>query len=257
MDTSRPAVLVTGGAKRLGGAIAQKFGEAGWHVIIHYHSSSDDAQELADTLPSSEIIQCDLADGDAAVRMVHDLSARTGNWQCLVNCASVFEYDDMRALDPALSHNAIQVNAITPARMAQAYLSAARTTSGACVINVTDMKIENTNPDFFSYTMSKNALHSAIGMLSKGRSNSADRIYGLAPGAILASHDQSEGETDISHKLNLLGRKTGADEIADAALFLAGRNLASGQTVFVDSGQHLLDQDRDVIYLARDRAMEG
>ena len=62
---------------------------------------------------------------------------------------------------------------------------------------------------------------------------------------------QSEEETEISHRMNLLGRKTGADEVADAALFLAAGHLASGQTLYIDSGQHLLSQPRDVIYLAR------
>jgi enoyl-[acyl-carrier-protein] reductase (NADH) len=57
--------------------------------------------------------------------------------------------------------------------------------------------------------------------------------------------------------MNLLKRKTGADEIAAAALFLANGALASGQTVFVDSGQHLLDQPRDVIWLARAAAADG
>ena len=59
--------------------------------------------------------------------------------------------------------------------------------------------------------------------------------------------------TLLSHRMNLLGRKTGPDEIADAALFLAHGHLASGQTLYVDSGQHLLSQPRDVIYLARER----
>ncbi|MCK9543130.1 MAG: oxidoreductase, partial [Novosphingobium sp.] len=91
-----------------------------------------------------------------------------------------------------------------------------------------------------------------VAMLSMGGIEPEDRIYGLAPGAILASHDQREEETERSHRMNLLGRKTGANEIADAALFLAEGWLASGETLFVDSGQHLLSQPRDVLYLARE-----
>tara|TARA_B100001146_G_scaffold87041_1_gene77246 strand:- start:231 stop:401 length:171 start_codon:yes stop_codon:yes gene_type:complete len=52
--------------------------------------------------------------------------------------------------------------------------------------------------------------------------------------------------------MNLLKRKTGRDEVAQAALFLAQGHLASGQTLYCDSGQHLLSQPRDVIYLARE-----
>jgi enoyl-[acyl-carrier-protein] reductase (NADH) len=91
-------------------------------------------------------------------------------------------------------------------------------------------------------------------MLRDGLARPEDRVYGLAPGAILASHDQSEAETDTSHVLNLLRRKTGSEEIADAMLFLAKGHLASGETLFIDSGQHLLNQKRDVIYLAREGA---
>jgi enoyl-[acyl-carrier-protein] reductase (NADH) len=99
--------------------------------------------------------------------------------------------------------------------------------------------------------MSKHALGSTIPLLTMARTDPRDRIYGLAPGAILASHDQAEEETEVSHRLNLLRRKTGADEIAEACLFLSQGWLASGETLFVDSGQHLLAQPRDVLYLAR------
>jgi NAD(P)-dependent dehydrogenase (short-subunit alcohol dehydrogenase family) len=78
-----------------------------------------------------------------------------------------------------------------------------------------------------------------------------DRVHALAPGAILPSHDQATEEAEVSHRMNPLGRRTSPREVADAALFLAEGPLASGQTLFVDSGQHLLSQPRDVMYLAR------
>ena len=105
--------------------------------------------------------------------------------------------------------------------------------------------------------MSKHALASTVPMLSKARRDPRDRVYGLAPGAILPSHDQSPAEAEVSHRLNLLRRKTAPDEVADAALFLSHGWLASGQTLFIDSGQHLLDQPRDVIYLAREGQSRG
>lgn len=247
-------VLITGAAKRVGAAIAQAFGEAGWHVVIHYGGSRDEAENLAASLPSAETMQCDLQDGDAATAMIQTIAKKHAEFHTLINCASVFEYDGVTELDPATNTKAMQINAVTPARMAQVFLAASRAQTGRCVIQVTDQKLENSNPDFFSYTMSKHALDATIGMLAKGAPSPHDRIYGLAPGAILASHDQSEAETEISHRLNPLQRKTGPDEIADTALFLARRHLRSGATIFVDSGQHLLDQPRDVIYLARETA---
>ena len=249
---TRPAVLVTGGATRIGAAITRRFAAAGWHVVIHYRSSAAAAEALAAALPSAEAIAFDLADDDAAVGAVTALAARLDDWRCLVNSASVFDYDGVTALDPATNRQAMQINALAPARLAQAFIAHANSAGLRSVIHVTDMKIENTNPDFFSYTMSKHALAATIGMLAKGNRADRVRVYGLAPGAVLASHDQREEETEISHRLNLLRRKTGADEIAQGALFLASGALASGQSLFIDSGQHLLDQPRDVIWLARE-----
>ena len=254
MTNDLPAALITGGAKRLGAAVARAFGEAGWHVVIHYGSSRDEAEALAATLPSAETVQCDLADGAAAVAMVEELASRLDNWQALVNCAAVFRPDDVTGLDPETNSRTMQINARTPTRMAQAYLANARANGGRRVIQFTDQKLANPNPDFFSYTMSKHALGATVPMLAMGAARPGDRVYALAPGAILASHDQSEDETEVSHRMNLLRRKTGPEEVAEAALFLAQGHLASGQTLYVDSGQHLLSQPRDVIYLARGEA---
>ncbi|MFL0671831.1 MAG: SDR family oxidoreductase [Erythrobacter sp.] len=255
---NRPAVLVTGGATRIGAALVRGFAAAGWHCVIHYRSSSGQADALAASLPSAEAIACDLADDEAAARMIRDLAARLPDWRCLINSASVFDYDGGRALDPAIYRAAMQINALAPARMSQAYLTSAQSAGTRTVIQITDMKLENPNPDFFSYTMSKHALAATIAMLAKGFAEDRQaRIYGIAPGAILASHDQREDETEISHRLNLLGRKTGPDEIVTAALFLASGVVKSGQSLFIDSGQHLLDQPRDVIWLAREQAAQA
>lgn len=248
----RPAVLITGGAKRIGAAIARTFGENGWHVVIHYGQSKAEAEALAAALPSAETICCDLADWNGGTAMVEQLAGRLDDWRVLVNCASVFKRDLASELDPALFDEAMQINAGTPARMTQAFLRHARARGGRRVIQVTDQKLVNPNPDFFSYTMSKHALDSTIRMLAMAQEDPCDRIYGIAPGAILASHDQSEAETERSHRMNLLGRKTGPDEIADAALFLSEGWLASGETLLIDSGQHLIPQDRDVLFLARE-----
>jgi NAD(P)-dependent dehydrogenase (short-subunit alcohol dehydrogenase family) len=248
---ARPAVLVTGGARRIGAAIASAFAAAGWHVVIHHGRSQDEAETLAASLASAETIGADLDDTAAAVTMIESLADRLADWRVLVNCASVFELDEATALDIPVFDRAMRINAAAPSLIAQTFLAQARSAGGRRVICVTDQKIANPNPDFFSYTMSKHALAAAVPMLSMARPSPEDRVYGLAPGAILASHDQAEAETERSHRMNLLARKTGADEVAAAALFLASGWLASGETLFVDSGQHLLAQPRDVLFLAR------
>lgn len=247
----RPAVLITGGARRIGGAIARAFGHAGWHVIIHHRDSHDEAEALAASLPSAETITCELADGDAATAMIADLAARLGDWRVLVNNASVFHHDTSDRLDPAVFAEAMAINAETPVRMAQAFLAHARASTGRRVIQLTDQKLVNPNPDFFSYTMSKHAVAATIPMLAMASADPRDRIYGLAPGASLPSFDQADEEHEVSGRLNLLQRLTDIGELAEAALWLAHGWLASGETLLVDSGLHLVPTPRDVLFMAR------
>jgi len=231
--------------------LARRFGEAGWHVVLHAGHSVSAAEEIAATLPSAEVVACNLIDGAVALDMVEDLAARLDDWRVLINCAAVFKPDSAEALNPAVFAEAMRVNAETPTRMSQAFLADARAKGGKRVIQFLDMKIANPNPDFFSYTMAKHALASTVKMLAMAQPDPSTRVYGLAPGAMLPSHDQVNEEHEISGRMNLLQRLTDPEELADAALFMAQGWLASGETLFVDSGQHLLSQPRDVLYLAR------
>lgn len=249
---TRPGVLVTGGAKRLGAAIVRRFADEGWHCVIHCNRSRAEAEELAAALPSAEVVACDLIDSEAAIAMIEDLAARLPDWRVLVNSASIFVPDEATGLDPETSRLSMRINAVSPVRMSQAFLVYARSKSGRRVIDLTDQKLANPNPDFFSYTMSKHALAATVPMLAMAASHGDDRVYGLAPGAILPSHDQSPQEAERSHVMNLLRRRTTPEEVADATFFLAQGWLASGQTLYVDSGQHMLAQPRDVLYLARE-----
>lgn len=246
-----PAVLITGAGKRIGAVLARAFGAAGWHVVIHVHHSPDAARALAAELPSAEVVQCDLLDGEAALAMVAGVAARLDDWRVLVNCAAVFRYDDGATIDPDVFAEAITVNAETPTRMAQAFLAQAKARGGKRVIQFLDQKLLNPNPDFFSYTMAKQAFASSVTMLAMAQEDPAHRVYGLAPGAMMASFDQREDEHEASGRMNLLERLTDPQELADAALFLAEGWAASGQTLYIDSGQHLLAQPRDVLFLAR------
>lgn len=246
-----PAVLITGAARRIGALLARRFAAEGWHVVIHHGASAADARALAASLPSAETVQCDLADTPAARAMVQELAARLEDWRVLVNCAAVFEFDDGTALDDAIFARAMAINAQTPAAMTQVFLAHARAAGGRRAIQFLDQKLLNPNPDFFSYTMAKHALASTVRMQAMATPDRRDRVYGLAPGAMMASFDQKPEEHEISGRMNLLHRLTDPQGLADAALFMAQGWLASGETVFVDSGQHLLAQSRDVLYLAR------
>lgn len=251
MPDALPSVLITGAARRLGRIMAEWFARDDWHVIIHHLHSDDDANALAATLPSAEVVAFDIADPAAIDHAMRTLAQRHDHWPALVNCAAVFAVDDAAALDQRVFAEAMEVNARGPVLLAQAFLHHARASGGRRIVNVLDQKLANLNPDFFSYTMAKAALAAATEMLAMAAAD-GDRVYGLHPGAMLPSFDQHAGEHERSGRMNLLSRLTAPAELADAAVFLASGVLASGQQIFVDSGQHLLSQPRDVLFLARE-----
>ncbi len=249
---AHPAILITGAAKRIGAVLARRFAAEGWHVAIHAGHSPDLARKLAATLPSAEVVEADLLDRAEALAMIDDLAARLPDWRVLVNSAAVFKPDTAAGIDPVIFSEAMRVNAEVPTAIAQAFLAKAQSTGGRHLIQFLDQKIANPNPDFFSYTMAKHAFASTVKMLAMAQERPDDRVYGLAPGAMLPSWDQHSDEHELSGRMNLLQRLTDPEELADAALFMATGWLASGETIFVDSGQHLLAQPRDVLYLARE-----
>lgn len=249
---ARPAVLITGAAKRIGAVLARHFAAEGWHVVIHAGHSPALAREFAATLPSAEVVKADLVDREAALAMIADVADRLPNWRVLVNSAAVFKPDTAEAIQPEIFAEAMRVNAETPTAMAQAFLTQAKSLGGKRVIQFLDQKLINTNPDFFSYTMAKHAFASTVKMLAMAQHDPATRIYGLAPGAMLPSFDQVEEEHEISGRMNLLRRLTDPAELAQAALFMTSGWLQSGETIYVDSGQHLLRQPRDVLFMARE-----
>lgn len=247
-----PAVLVTGGAQRIGGAIAERFAAAGWHVVIHYRQSAAEAEALAASLPSAETIGFDLADTAALTRAVDELAGCLPEWRALVCSASGFVPDSPQAPDPAVWDEMLDANLRGNVLLAARFLDKARASAGRRVVNLLDQKLANLNPDFFSYTLAKAGLKTAGEMLAMARADSADRIYGLAPGPAMASFDQTSAEFTESGRMNLLNRYTTPAEIADAAFMLVTGPFATGTTLFVDSGQHLVHQPRDVMFAIRE-----
>ncbi len=249
--TERRAVLVTGGALRVGAALVRRFAAAGRVVVIHYRQADTAAialqQEIRDLGGEAHILGADLTDPGAVAGLIPAALKLAPDLGVLVNSASVFEPDT--ALDPQTDGwlTSTAVNALAPARLAAALHAA---TSGGVVIHILDQKLANPNPDYFSYTASKAALAEAARMQAMAFGDRT-RVICLAPGLMLPSGDQTDAEYARSATLNLLRRRTSPEDLAEAAALAASGALATGETVFVDGGQHLTPQSRDVMFLVR------
>jgi len=242
-------VLVTGAGKRLGATIARAAAAAGWRVVIHYGRSADAAQALAEAL-GGVAVQGDLADSaGAAALFARARDAAGGPVAGLVNSASLFAYDAPAAIDPALAARLHAINAVTPSLLAAA-LAAQDDVDDGAVVNLLDQKLANPNPDFFSYSLSKYALAGATKMLAQALSPRI-RVNAVAPGITLPSGDQSEAEFAAVASDNLLRRPVGAENVAEAVVYLLAARSVTGQTLYVDGGQRFLKRDGDVMFEGR------
>jgi NAD(P)-dependent dehydrogenase (short-subunit alcohol dehydrogenase family) len=252
-STSTPRVaLVTGAGRRLGRAIALGLAGAGWDVAVHYRSSEAEARETAGAIEAlgrrAALLQCDLADDIAARGLLARAVEALGPVSCVVNNASLFEYDNATGFSPALLAAHMQANVAAPVLLAQALHAATPPGSQAAVINLLDQKLYNLNPDFLSYTLSKAALHTATTMLAQALAPTV-RVVGVAPGITMVSGDQSEGGFAQAHQATPLGRSSTPQDIADAVVYAASARALTGTTLVVDGGQHLVPLPRDVMFL--------
>lgn len=250
--TARPTVLVTGGARRLGRAIAQALAQAGWNVAVHYRHSAQDAIETVAALADGDCpggqfdsFQADLADEAAARALVPRVIERLGALDAVVNNASLFEHDSAASFGHAALQAHMATNTAAPVLLAQALHAhlAARGARG-CVVNLLDQKLWNPNPDFFSYTLSKAALEAANTLMAQALAPVL-RVVGVAPGLTLTSHMLSDEAFDRLHTLAPLGRSSTAPDVAHAVRFALENPAITGTTLLVDGGQHLMKFTRD------------
>jgi NAD(P)-dependent dehydrogenase (short-subunit alcohol dehydrogenase family) len=251
--TSRQQVaLVTGAGRRIGRAIALGLARAGWDVAVHYRSSEPDALALADEIRALgrrvALLQCDLANEAEVRQLPARAAAELGIITCVVNNASLFEYDSATAFSPALLASHMQANVAAPLLLAQALHAATPSGSQGVVINLLDQKLYNLNPDFLSYTLSKAALHAATTMLAQALAPTV-RVVGVAPGITLVSGEQTEEGFAKAHQQTPLGRSSTPQDIADAVVYAASARALTGTTLVVDGGQHLTPLARDVMFL--------
>jgi NAD(P)-dependent dehydrogenase (short-subunit alcohol dehydrogenase family) len=246
--------LVTGAAKRIGRVIALTLAQRGWDVAVHYHQSPDDALATVAAIEAigrrACALQCDLADTVALRQLLPQAVAALGAVTCVVNNASLFDYDNALDFSAARLDAHMHVNLTAPIVLAQALHAATPDGRQAVVINLLDQKLYNMNPDFFSYTLSKAALQSATVMLAQALGPKL-RVVGIAPGITMPSGNQSEAQFAKAHSISPLGRSSTPDDIAATVCFIADTPGITGSTLIVDGGQHLIPLQRDVVFVAK------
>ena len=244
---SRGAVLVTGAGKRVGAAIAKRLGADGWFIWVHHGASQRDAEEVAQAIVAAggraESIQANLYEEAEIDAMSVKLAAR-GDWVGVVNSAASFIEDRIESFSFDAASRQIGLNLVAPVYLARKL--AAQKTRGF-VVNITDQKVLNPNPDFLSYTLSKLGLAHATATLAMALAPNV-RVNCIAPGLMLHSGAQTAENFNRVHDQTLTGKGTTPEDVANAVSFLASADNITGALLPVDGGQHLVPSARDVMF---------
>ena len=249
---ARKAALVTGAARRIGLAIAERLASAGYDLAIHSSGATRQEAEAAAAHLRNQgreavVIAAELADPAQPERIVAAAHAALGPLSVLVNNASIFARDAAEAIDVALFDKTIAVNLRAPILLAQHFAHQVPEGTEAVIINLVDQRVWRPTPLFFSYSTSKAGLWWATQTLAQAYAPRRIRVNAVGPGPVLPNTPEGDAGFEKEVAGVPLKRAIAPAEIADAVLYLVEARNVTGQMIAVDSGQHLAWQTPDIL----------
>jgi len=236
------AALVTGGAKRLGRAMALALAEAGFDVAVHYAQSAAEAEATAAEIRArgrrTVTLRADLAREAEVAGLVPQAQAALGPLGVLVNNASTFERDEWHDATRESWDLHLEPNLRAPFVLAQAVARALPGAAEGVVVNMLDQRVWSLTPHFVSYTVSKAGLWALTQSLALALAPRI-RVNGIGPGPALPSPRQSQAQFDRQCASVPLRRGTSTEEVAAALLAILSLPSMTGQMIALDGGQHL------------------
>jgi len=234
-------VLITGGARRVGAAIARHLHGAGANLVIHYRKSASEAAELADRLSAARAksvvtFQADLLDTAKLPALVEFAVRSFGRLDVLVNNASTFYATKIGEVTPAAWDDLIGSNLKVPLFLSQAAAPALRESSGL-ILNIVDIHALRPLRNYTVYCAAKAGLHMLTRSLAKELGPEV-RVNGISPGPVLWAENGDPAEREKIIQQTILQRMGSPDDIARTALFFAAHApFITGQILAVDGGR--------------------
>jgi NAD(P)-dependent dehydrogenase (short-subunit alcohol dehydrogenase family) len=252
--------LVTGGARRLGAAMALYLAGRGLDVAVHYAGSHDEAEAVAGRITAAgrraAALEADLLHEDQTAALVGRAAAALGGpLDVLVNNASIFEHDVIATATRQSWDRAIESNLRAPVVLTQAFAAqapaAATDAAGepvarALVVNMIDQRVLKPTPEFLSYTIAKMGLWAFTRTAAQGLAPHI-RVNAIGPGPTLQGARQSAEHFARQRAATVLGRGAGPDDITAALGYFLDAPAVTGQLLCIDGGQHLAWQTPDVL----------
>jgi pteridine reductase len=234
--------LITGGAARIGAEITRRLHAAGARVVIHYRRSTGPSEALRDELlalrtDSAVTVQGDLIDPAVWPRLVGAAVDFGGCLDVLINNASSYYPTPLGEASTKQWDDLFGSNARAPFFLAQEAAPQLRRRRG-CIVNMVDIHAERPNADHPVYCMAKAANAMMVKALARDLAPEV-RVNGISPGAALwpEGYMADAAKQEILKRIPM-GRPAGAEQIADAVMFMVtGPDYITGQILAVDGGR--------------------
>ena len=253
-------VLVTGAGQRLGRAMALWLGKRGLDVAVHYNSSAGPAEEVAATIARmgrvSAALKADLLNEEETQRLIPAASeALGGPITCLVNNASIFEYDTLASATRENWDRHLGSNLRAPFVLTQAMAADApapliddngEPVAQALVVNMIDQRVLKLTPEFMTYTIAKMGLWAFTRTAAQALAPKV-RVNAIGPGPTLQGARQTEAHFRAQRAATILERGAEPGDVTAALGYFLDAASVTGQLICVDGGQHLAWQTPDVL----------
>ena len=240
-----PLALVTGGAYRLGKSFALTLARAGYDIVLHYHSSTDEAHQTKLEIESLSrtvfLIQADLTQPseiqNVFTQLEFILQPSSFILEVLVNSAAFMPHGNVDSLSLENWDTTLDLNLRASFLLAQA--ASKKMTDGGLIVNITDVGAQKAWSRYPSYTVSKAALESLTKILARALAPKI-RVNAIAPGFVLQSDIVTAEEWERLIGRVPLKRPARSEEIASALEFVLANEYVTGQTIVVDGGYSLI-----------------
>ena len=242
-------IIITGGATRIGAAIAKKLSGPNKEILIHFNKSKTKAEILKKQLEKNNT-KVYLAKGDLSKekdinKILKFAKSKLKYFDCLINNASLFENDKLDNFTKNSWNNHINTNLKAPALLSKGFSKNIKKGNNN-IINIIDQRVFKLTPFFFSYTLSKTGLYTLTKTSAMSLSPNV-RVNGIAPGPTIKNIRQSEKHFKKQYLATPLKRQVDVNEICNAVDFFIKNRSITGQVLAIDSGQNMNWQTPDII----------
>ena len=242
-------IIITGGATRMGAAIARKLSGPNKEILIHYNKSKLKAEKLKKELSNKGtkvyLIKGDLSKETDIKKIIKFAKSKLKYFDCLINNASLFENDKLKNFSLDSWSNHLRTNLRAPALLTKEFAKNVKGKNNN-IINIIDQRVFKLTPYFFSYTLSKTGLYTLTKTSAMSLAPNI-RVNAIAPGPTIKNQRQSEKHFKKQYLATPLKRQVDVEQICNAVDFFIKNISITGQVLAIDSGQNLNWQTPDVM----------